>query len=556
MARPAGPGRTGVARGYTGGVGNGQRNWLAWGVLVAGAALRIGLAVVMPPDVAYDDHFTPIRMLLRDGRLPRPHECWQCYQPPLFYLISGGVFTGASRAAAACGLSEVRAVAAAKKAVQLESAVFGCITLLVCWSILRRVVPPACPAGLSDGTAPAGAGAPPGRARESSRAARDHASDAGPTPTCAGEALALALVAFLPQHIYMSAMVTNDALTYLVASLAVWTALWAHGAGWPVRAALLTGVLCGLAVLGKAYGMATAAAILGTVGLAAIVRVVRLSAGGARERVAGRGAKRRSREATRQPPTRYGRAVMLVAAGALAVGIWPSVRELHLYGRLHVDNFDFFKTNMLSQPPGSREAVEWFTFRPVALLQHPWVHTSNVASFWTELYAHFWFEYEGTISLKNFPQWRAFELRVLPSAGRWTPAVVRQLLSYGAGDVPAGLRRWAQASYLAGLPLTAIVLAGFAAAVVQSRRFGPALLVFHFCGCLCVPLVQTLRLPIFAAMKSAYALSAISSVPVFAVLLLTALVGWRRTLVVAVGWAAAATIALADVGYIVAQVRA
>jgi hypothetical protein len=106
------------------------------------------------------------------------------------------------------------------------------------------------------------------------------------------------------------------------------------------------------------------------------------------------------------------------------------------------------------------------------------------------------------------------------------------------------------------LPLTAIVLAGFAAAVVQSRRFGPALLVFHFCGCLCVPLVQTLRLPIFAAMKSAYALSAISSVPVFAVLLLTALVGWRRTLVVAVGWAAAATIALADVGYIVAQVRA
>ncbi|MBZ5586964.1 MAG: hypothetical protein LAO05_00190 [Acidobacteriia bacterium] len=538
---------------------HGRRNWLAWGVLATGAALRIGLAVVMPPGVAYDDHFTPIRALLKNGRLPRPDECWQCYQPPLFYVISGGVFTGVSRAAAACGLSEEGATGAAKKAVQLESAVFGCLTLLVCWAILRRVVPAGCPATSPHDPAPAGSGggAPPGRARESARIVQDHPPEGRPkqTLTHGGEALALALAAFLPQHIYMSAMVTNDALTYLVASLAVWAALRAHTAGWPIGAALLTGALCGLAVLSKAYGMATAAAVLGTVGLAAVTRIARPAAGGAQGSVAGRGVGRPSHDAAPQTPGRYGRAVMLVAAGALTVGIWPIAGNLRLYGKPHVDNFDFFKTGMQTQPPGSLDAVEWLTFRPVALLQHPWVHTSTVDSIWTELYARLWFEYEGIISLKNSPQWSAFQTRVLRGAGGWTAAAWRELLSYGAGDVPVGLGWWARASYAAGLPLTAIVLAGFATAVAHRRRFGPVLLLLHFCGCLCVPLVQTLRLPHLASMKSAFALSAISSAPVFGAMLLVALVGRRRTLVAAVGWAATAMVALADVGYLVAQLR-
>jgi len=324
-------------------------------------------------------------------------------------------------------------------------------------------------------------------------------------------------------------------------------ALRADAAGWPVRAALLTGVLCGLAVLSKAYGTATAAAAVCAVGLAAVTR-------GDRSSPAGHGTGKRQRETRQRTRVRWGRAMLVVAAGALAVGIWPSVRNLRLYGKPQVDNFDFFKTHMLTQPPGSVEAIEWLTFRPVALMQHPWVHPSTVASFWTELYAGFWFDYEASICMQNFPRWSAFMNRVINRYRGQTPPG-EAMISYGPGDVPVGLARWARLSYLAGLPLTAIVLAGFGAAFVQWRRFPPALTVLHFCACICVPIVQTLRLPFFAAMKPAFALGALSSVPVFVALLLAALGGRWRTAVMATGWAATAAIALANVGYIVAQIR-
>jgi len=502
-------------------------------------ALRVGLAVVMPASAAYDDHFTPIRALLREGHLPLPSECWECYQPPLYVVISAGVFLAASSTASALGAAPAGAAAAAMKAVQLESALFGCLTLLVCWGVLRRVVP------VAEGeTAPPPGGGAGMRAPTPSARPGVHGFL---RPGDAGEALALALVAFLPQHIYMSAMATNDALTYLVASLAVWAALRAYAAGWPVGAALLTGVLCGLAVLGKAYGMATAAAVVCAVGLAAVTQRERAPAGGP-------GAGKRRREAQQRPRVRWGRAILVVAAGALAVGIWPAARNLRLYGRPQVDNFDFFKTRMLTQPPGSVEAIEWLTLRPVALMQHPWVHPSNVASFWTELYAGLWFDYEATICLQNFPPWSAFMNRVINRyRGRDLPGAA--MIDYGPGDVPAGLARWARLSYVAGLPLTAIVLAGFGAALLQWRRFPAALAVLNFCACLSVPVVQTLRLPFFAAMKPAFALGALSSVPVFVALLLAALAGRRRRIVLIAGWAATFAIALANVGYIVSQVR-
>jgi len=500
-----------------------RRNRLTLAVLIVGMALRVGLAVVTPATVAYDDHFTPIRLLLQEGRLPRPDQCWECYQPPLYYAVSAGVFRATAGAVS---------VSAAMKAVQLESALFGCLTLLVCRSVLRRVL-----ATPDVEAAPHAAGTAPARSRL--RRLLDAAGDP--------EALGLAVVAFLPQHVVMSAMATNDALTYLVASLAVWAALRAHAAGWPDGATLFAGALCGLAVLGKAYGMATAAAVAGAVALAALTQRERAPA-------AGKGAGKRRREARRRGSVRWGRAVLLVVAGAAAVGVWPAARNLRLYGRPQVDNFDFFKTRMFTQPPGSVSAVEWLTFRPVALLRHPWVHPSSVASFWTEMYAGLWFDYGGAISLNTFPPWTAFMNRVIARyAGRTPPG--EAMIDYGPGDVPAGLARWARVSYVAGAPLAALVLAGLGAALLGWRRFPTALVALHACACLAVPVVQTIRLPFFAAMKPAFMLGAISSVPVFVALLLAALPARGRTAALIAGWAASATIALADVGYIVGQIR-
>ena len=43
----------------------------------------------------YDEpyHIQVMSMVLQNGRLPSPHECWECYQPPLYYALGAGLFS-------------------------------------------------------------------------------------------------------------------------------------------------------------------------------------------------------------------------------------------------------------------------------------------------------------------------------------------------------------------------------------------------------------------------------------------------------------------------------
>ncbi len=317
---------------------------------------------------------------------------------------------------------------------------------------------------------------------------------------------------------------------------------------------MLTGALCGAAVLSKGYGMVTAAVVVGTVALSALAHVLR-------EAVAASNHKRRERKARdaatptteRLTPVRRWKALALVMVAAVAVGIWPSVRNLGWCGRPLVDNFDIWPGRMEAQPPGSVGAIEWASFRLPALLRRPWVHMTQVNSFWTELYGRLWFEYEGiVVSLRNSPEWAALRSRVQAQTGNWASKEGwRRMLSWEPGDTPTGLRRVAVASYLAGLPLTAIVLGGLVVAVRRMWTFAPALLVLHFAGCLFVPIYQTVRLPHFAAMKPVFALGALSSAPVFAVLFFGVLPRRARAVALVVACAAAVTLVIANVGYIV-----
>ena len=71
------------------------------------------------------------------------------------------------------------------------------------------------------------------------------------------------------------------------------------------------------------------------------------------------------------------------------------------------------------------------------------------------------------------------------------------------------------------------------------RAFALGLLALHLLAALCVPIVQSIRLPLFSAMKIAFALSAVSS--------LAGVMGW----VLSIGprWMRTAT--LAGVGVLV-----
>lgn len=438
----------------------GRAYWTSYAVLSIGIALRIALTVATPARLAYDDHIPPIDIIANEHRLPLPAECWECYQPPAYYMVAAAAFGLTGSACKAAGSTEQIAANRAKKAVQFLSTLAGCATIWLCLLILR--IPTRRPPMV--------------------------------------EALALGCAAFLPQHIYMSAMVTNDALTYFVATIAVYAILRASTRNWPIGGCALSGALAGLAILCKAYSIMTAVALVGALLL--------------RRNDKPPEPPRKKRD-TGTPHRSQLAPIAAFTAACLAVGIWPSVRNLAHYNKLHVDNFDMFQTAMQSQFPGSRDDIEFTTFRFPSLVKHPWVHLSHVNSFWTELYGRYWFDYEGIpISLSVSREWRDHIRSLRITSAQRTREDWQRALSWEAGAVPAMLHTSAVASYFAGLPITLLLLLGLLVSLGRLRSSASASIhALHVPACILVPLVQVWRLPFMSAMKAAFTLNAVASGP-------------------------------------------
>jgi len=473
-----------------------RTSWLTWVVLGVGVVLRVALTIVTPPERAYDDHYEPVVHILEQHELPSAADCWECYQPPAYYVVSAGFCSISEPLAAALGVAPTEIERIGRHTLQTVSLVAGCVTLWFCLLIFRRVLPDA-----------------------------------------RHEALALALVAFLPRHIYMSAMATNDAFTYLVASAAIWAALRAHASHWQTKWCIAAGALAGLAVLSKGYGWVTVVALLLGVWWHTWTR----SAVGV----------------ARSKPT-ISRPLAMILCSALAVAVWPAARNVWIYGRPLVDNFDLHDSPMRFQPPGAVRKTEFFSLRLPALWAHPWVHTSQLRSFPTELYARTWFDYEGfKTTLGLYPPWVARWDAAAAAEPVWNEARWQQVLSPSAAEEPGDFRVVARIAYIAGIPLTIVVVTGLLLALRRARReFGCALLALHAVFAVAVPLAQTLRLPHFAAMKAAFMLAAISSGPIFVGLVLAAARRpWSRRMLVAVLGMACVGLALADALYVILQVR-
>ncbi len=488
-------------------------------ILAGGIVLRVALTVLTPADKAYDNHVEPVQKILSTGRIPDAADCWECYQPPVYYVLSAGAWAVAQWGALGLGAPAATAEALGRKMLQWVSCAAGVGVLLLSRRILRRC-------GVRGGP----------------------------------QAAALALICFLPSHIRMSAMATNDALTYFIATAAVLAALWAARRAWALWPCVACGSLAGLAVCTKAYGAVSVAAIV------AAIAVARLVAPGAAGRAAGDGI-------AAPLPKGYLRRLLtalrpagVVLGAALLTGSGPAIRNLLTFGRPHVDNFDFFDTPMRFQPPGSAAAIDFRSFRFAALLHSPWLHTSHLDSFWAEMYGRLWFDYEGFhSSLSGHPGWEAHWKACAAAHPRWSRKRWEMLLAYGPEDVPPHFAWLGRLQYVAGLPLTALVLLGLlrgswitlaasglalralllrearsapvsaAARSIPTRgaaqtepptpahrprraaiRFATVLLTLHFWAAACVPLFQSLRLPHFAAMKEAFALSALASIAVAA----------------------------------------
>lgn len=58
-------------------------------LVVVAIVLRAILVIEAPPyGYVWDFYYVGVEVLAREGRLPVAADCWQCYHPPLFYLVS------------------------------------------------------------------------------------------------------------------------------------------------------------------------------------------------------------------------------------------------------------------------------------------------------------------------------------------------------------------------------------------------------------------------------------------------------------------------------------
>jgi len=146
---------------------------LLWVFFIGAVGLRFLLYWANLPSNAFDNHFDPIFWIMKYGTLPSKDAFWQSYQPPVFYVISAMI----GKLAINLG-TEIRLL---PKILQFMSCLYGILTIGFVYLILKKIP-------LSDFS----------------------------------RMLAFGSVCFLPRHIYLSAMHSNDTIAALSVALCVY----------------------------------------------------------------------------------------------------------------------------------------------------------------------------------------------------------------------------------------------------------------------------------------------------------------------------------------------
>jgi hypothetical protein len=285
---------------------------------------------------------------------------------------------------------------------------------------------------------------------------------------------ALAVLALLPRDIYTAVFVSNDAALGFAVSLAVLLYLEATQRGcdgrWALRLAALFAAACGAAWT-KQSGLITA--------ILPVAFAIWWEC-----------------ECSRRAPeggVDRGRLVRVFAWLALGLAI-VGADELYKFsatGQLLVSNQHFYDWPSV-QKPGSVDATSFLDLRLIGLLRQPTFSNEMLDSFWTQLFARLWFDYEPKFLTDTGP-----------------------------------VRAVAIASYCLGLVALLVWALGLALAVRSWRAARERLILvavqLAFLG---VPLVQTLRFPYFSSMKATFFLPAVSVATIFVSLGFEEI--WRR----------------------------
>lgn len=323
-------------------------------LLIAAIALRVITCAVLGP-TGSDHHYEVIEAILRDGRLPMAEAYAQAFHPPAYYL-----------------LSLPWAMLGGDRLVEVFSLLLSIANVWLLFGLLRKFI-------------------------DDDRA-RLHA---------------MALVAFLPQFVLYSILVSNDTLAILIGTLALLAALRFESDPRPSNAAL--------AGLVAAFGLLTKGTLIGQAAVLFLVVAV---------------ARRRGRPALH---------ITIFIALTLLLGSYHFVENQRRYGRPVVHGMDFGQSWVEAQRPTITGARSLIDVDVTKLLREP--YAERRAGGWTNpqsvpllFYATFWHPY---IPVSNFR-----------ASWQWTPLL-------------------AQATYVLAIPATLLIFAGWLVAARRPRAWIP-----------------------------------------------------------------------------------
>ena len=197
---------------------------------LVGACLVVAYVHVTPFDQRTHDvgaHLRYIELVEERGAIPSGDECWECHQPPLYYVIAADVLR-AGKWPLPSAHSPPDAPGA--RALQAVAAALGFVTLLFWLATIRLA-----------------------------------------STTTYERALASALATFAPALLVEGCKVGNDPLVICFASGALWQLVSWRVSG-RARHLVFAGAFAGLAIQAKANGFAVAAIVLASVLAASLFR--------------------------------------------------------------------------------------------------------------------------------------------------------------------------------------------------------------------------------------------------------------------------------------------
>jgi hypothetical protein len=405
--------------------------------------LRVLLCWSNPAGNTFDNHFEPIFMIMDSGTIPAKDACWQCYHPPVFYWISA--MTG--NIAVTMGVNFPQLL----KLLQFICCFYGILTLGIIYLILRKLP-------------------------------LSHFS----------RLIAFSTVCFLPRHIYMSAMNSNDTITYLFVAFSIYLLLIAIERKLSPLILLVVSIVISVTLFTKYTAYVVLPIILIVFASLFYKRLI----------------------APRKQLLVSFISVLFIPITLLSIYFISNIKNYDSPLPWNVKQLDF----SLTQPRDNRR-LDFISFKPWESMSTPIIVPGKMHSFWTLLYSGMWYDNEPKFlfSLDSNLDWWLHYYGWLrgeesfpgdnPSMSNLTKLTGAGLMAFGLFPlllIISGLYNYCRGSWKSWMKAEGMD-------VVKMSIF-PTLLFGNATGIIAL----ALKLPVYSVVKASYFLN---SLPAFAVFL-------------------------------------